>query len=208
MYDSGNCIIIPGHPTSNTNCTDIPDNLKVKYLPNCAKGTVNGQSYFMEMKANGISVLYFPLYSYHDITINGRIGANGQGNDDFGEFTNNGWKGYYKQTWGQSDAFGNDPGINHLWLTNAPTTSHAYDTSKTYDFDYLSGVYGMKVIYLMWGTVSPTRSSPSKVEELFKAISNIETGTIYPPGQLVSALLTIKVIIESYCCLNNGIRSI
>ena len=168
MYDDGNCISVPATSTASTSCSSITN--KVTYLQNCGEQTVNGQSYSMSMKNDGISVVYFASYTENTISINGNLGADGGGSIASGSYTYNGWKGFWKVTWGQ----GSDPGINHLWITNGPNAFHNFDSTKLYDYDQLLDVNGYKVVYLMWGTAVGTRSSDSAMQQLIQAVSHLE----------------------------------
>ena len=168
MYDNGNCISVPANSTafSASSCRSIPN--KVTYLQNCGKGSVNGQSYSMSMKNDGISVVFFASYTENTISINGNLGADHYGSLASGSYTYNGWKGFWKVTWkGQS----NDPGVNHLWITNAPNAVHNFASSTDHDYDQLTDVNGYKVVYLMWGTPTRTRSSDSAMQQLIQAVS-------------------------------------
>ena len=171
MYDDGNCISVPGTSSQTASCSSISSTLKVVYKANCASSTVNGESYKMAIDNDGISVLYFDQYTKDTISINGNNGADGGGSRGDGSYSVNGWTGYYKVTWGQN----NDPGINHLWVTNAPSSSvtHTFATSTDRDWDWLQGVKGYRVIYLMWGTAVGTRTSDSQMNNLVTAISNV-----------------------------------
>ena len=164
MYDTGNCISVPATSSAFADCSAVTN--KVAYLKNCDMRTVNGQSYAMSMRNDGISVLYFPSYIYNEISINGDIGADGAGSIVNGTYTYNGWNGFWKVTWAA------DPGINHLWVTNAPNAYHDFDGTKRRDYDRLSGVNGYQVIYLMWGTVVGTRSSDFAMQQLIRAVSH------------------------------------
>ena len=164
MYDGGNCITVPG--SSSSGCQSN----RLTYLQNCGEQIVNGQSYSMSMKNNGISVVCFASYTENTISINGNLGADGSGSLASGSYTYNGWKGFWKVTWGQ----GSDPGINHLWITNAPNAFHNFDSTKLYDYDQLLDVNGYKVVYLMWGTAVGTRSSDSAMQQLIQAVSLLE----------------------------------
>ena len=174
MYDNGNCISVPANPTasSTSSCSSIPN--KVTYIQNCGEQIVNGQSYSMSMKNDGISVVYFASYTENTISINGNLGADGSGSLASGSYTYNGWKGFWKVTWGQHDKHGNDPGVNHLWITNAPNAVHNFASSTDHDYDQLTDVNGYNVVYLMWGTPSPTRSSDSAMQQLIQAVSLLE----------------------------------
>ena len=163
MYDGGNCITVPG--SSSSSCTSI----RLTYLQNCDVGIVNRQSYAMSMKNDGISVVYFASYTEHTISINGDLGADGGGSLTSGSYTYNGWKGFWKVVCCQSD-----PGVHHLWITNAPNAYHRFDTSRRYDYDQLLRVNGYKVVYLMWGTRMHTRSSNSAMRQLIQAVSRLE----------------------------------
>jgi len=165
MYDDGNCISVPATSRATDSCSRITN--KVTYLQNCGEQTVNGQSYFMSMKNDGISVVYFASYTENTISINGNLGADGGGSLASGSYTYNGWEGFWKVTWDQS----RDPGINHLWITNAPNATHSFDSTKRYDYDQLLDINGYKVVYLMWGTVSRTRSTDSAMQQLIQAVS-------------------------------------
>ena len=163
MYDNGNCITVPG--SSSNGC---PSN-RLTYLQNCGEGVVNGQSYSMSMKNNGISVVYFSSYTENTISINGDLGADGSGSIASGSYTYNGWKGFWKVVWNSGD-----PGINHLWITNAPNAYHRFDGSRRYDRDQLLRVNGYKVVYLMWGSPPGARSSNSAMRQLIQAVSRLE----------------------------------
>ena len=65
MYDTGNCISIPA-TTAYTACSGIVN--KVTYQRNCDESTVNGQSYAMSIKNDGISVLFFANYTQNTIS--------------------------------------------------------------------------------------------------------------------------------------------
>ena len=164
MYDVGNCISVPATSTASTPCSSVTN--KVTYKRDCDESTVNGQTYKMWINNNAISVLYFPSYSQNTISINGNLGSDGGGNIASGSYEYNGWKGYWKVTWGQ----GSDPGVNHLWMTNAPSTVHTFDSTRQYDYDELLGVNGYSVVYLMWATAVGTRSSDSAMQQIIQAI--------------------------------------
>jgi len=165
MYDGGNCITVPG--SSSNGCTSN----RLTYLQNCGEGIVNGQSYFMSMKNNGISVVYFASYTENTISINGNNGADNGGYVASGSYTYNGWKGFWKVVW---YGYGNDPGINHLWITNAPNAFHHFAGNTDNDYDQLLDVNGYQVVYLMWGTTYPTRSPNSAMRQLIQAVSRLE----------------------------------
>ena len=166
MYDNGNCISVPATSLASTHCSSISNSKKVTYKENCATGTVNGESYSMSMANNGISVLWFQRYTKDAISINGNLGADGQGALSTGSYTFNGWKGFWKIVWNA----GNDPGINHLWVTNAPSALHDYDNTRHWDWDQLSNINGYEVIYLKWATVPRTRTSDLAMNQLIEAI--------------------------------------
>ena len=168
MYDVGNCISVPATSTASTACSSVTN--KVTYKQSCAESTVNGQTYKMSMKNDGISVLYFPSYTQNTISVNGNLGSDGGGYIGSASYEYSGWKGYWKVTWGQ----GSDPGVNHLWMTNAPSTVHTFDINKLYDYDELLGVNGYKVIYLMWATAVGTRSSDSAMQQIIQAVSVLD----------------------------------
>ena len=165
MYDNGNCISVPATPTETTHCSAISSSMKVTYKANCETGTVNGESYSMSMMNGGISLLRFQRYTKDTISINGNIGADGTGFIAGGSYTTGDWSGFWKVTWGGTTVTP-DPGINHLWVTNAPSAIHTYPSSTNWDYDQLSNVNGYEVVYLMWGTVAGTRTSDAAMEEL------------------------------------------
>ena len=167
MYDDGNCISVPATSTASTSCSSITN--KVTFLQNCGEQTVNGQTYSMSMKNDGISVVFFASYTENTISINGNLGADGRGSLTSGSYTYNGWKGFWKVVWNAGD-----PGIHHIWITNAPNAYHRFDRSRGYDYDQLLHVNGYKVVYLMWGTAVGTRSSDSAMQQLIQAVSLLE----------------------------------
>ena len=150
MYDGGNCIQVPAS-TSNY----------VRYLSSCKTGTVNGQSYMMRRKNSGISVTTFWPYRKSSISIKGNLGADGKGSYAKGSYQYKGWKGFWKVVYGTKD-----PGINHLWVTNAPSPSHSISTNTNNDYDRLNNVKGYNVIYMMWATSSMRRSMDSVMRNL------------------------------------------
>ena len=106
-------------------------------------------------------------YTANTISVNGNLGADGDGSIATGSYKSNGWEGFWKVTWGDDD----DPGVNHLWMTNAPNAVHTFDEYKDYDYDELSNVNGYKVVYLMWATASETRTPDSAMQQLIEEIS-------------------------------------
>ena len=162
MYDNGNCITVPG--TSSNSCSG--DSVTVLYKDNCESGTVNGETYTMSIKADGISVLWFKNYTKSSISINGDNGADGGGSVSAGSYSYKGWKGFWKVVWNSS----RDPGINHLWVTNAPSPSHSYASSTNYDYDELKSINGYSVVYLLWGTSPNTRTSDSQMQKVVEAV--------------------------------------
>jgi len=170
MYDKGNCISVPATSSSSStwsNCSDISDSKLVTYLQNCDEQTVNGQTYSMFIRNDSISVLYFESYTENTISVNGNLGADKGGSIASGSYKHNGWEGFWKVTWDQDS----DPGVNHLWMTDAPNAIHTFDDSKYNDFDKLSDVDGYKVVYLMWATAPHTRTPDSALQELIEEIS-------------------------------------
>ena len=164
MYDNGNCISIPATTYHSTSCSSILN--KVTYKAGCATGTVNGESYSMSLMNGGISVLRFQHYTQDAISINGNNGADGNGHVTNGRYAVKGWNGFWKVVWNA----GNDPGINHLWITNAPSALHSFSSNTDLDWDQLSDVNGYEVMYLMWATVAGTRTSNSAMIELVQAV--------------------------------------
>ena len=162
MYDGGNCITVPG--TSSNTCSG--DSVTVLYKDNCESGTVNGESYTMSIKADGISVLWFKNYTKSSISINGNNGADRSGSVSTGSYAYNGWKGFWKVVWNS----GSDPGINHLWVTNAPSPGHNYASNTDLDYDELNSVNGYSVVYLLWGTSRNTRTSDTQMKKVIEAV--------------------------------------
>ena len=164
MYDNGNCITVPGtSETSSTSCSG--DSVTVLYKDNCESGTVNGETYTMSIKANGISVLWFANYTKSSISTNGDNGADGSGTVSTGSYSYNGWKGFWKVVWNSGD-----PGINHLWVTNSPSPRHKYASSTNLDYDELYHVDGYSVAYLLWGTSPNTRTSDAQMQKVIEAV--------------------------------------
>ena len=121
----------------------------------------------MYMRNRGISITYFLQYSQNTISINGNNGADGHGNVNGGSYNYNGWRGFWKVVYGASD-----PGINHVWVTNAPHATHTYSSSSDLDYDRLSNVNGYSVIYAMWATQIYQRSSDSVMRDVIRELAS------------------------------------
>ena len=173
MYDSGNCISVPATTDETASCSNIENNPRrqsnpklVTYKDNCAIGTVNGETYEMSLMNSGISVLTFSKYKPDTISVNGNLGADGGGKLSTGSYQYNGWKGFWKIVW----RAGSDAGVNHLWVTNAPSARHTFDKTKVYDLDQLTSISGYSVTYLMWATVTNTKTEDSAMYQLVEAV--------------------------------------
>ena len=162
MYDVGNCITVPG--TSSPSCSG--NSVTALYKDNCESATVNGESYTMSIKTDGISVLWFKNYTKSSISINGNNGADGSGSVSTGSYSYNGWKGFWKVVWNSAS----DPGINHLWVTSAPSPGHNYASNTDLDYDELNFVNGYSVVYLLWGTSPNTRTSDTQMKKVIEAV--------------------------------------
>jgi len=152
MYDNGNFINVSGH--------------RAVYLDDCDIDTVNGQQYAMELSNEGFSVTLFSPYYKSQISIYGGLGADGQGTVETGSYHWNGWNGFWKVVY-----IANDPGINHLWVTDAPSARHEVSKSTDDDRDVLSNIYGYNVVYLLWATKIGSKSSDSVMQQLVSAVS-------------------------------------
>ena len=142
------------------NYIEVPSqsNNYVVYKDNCMTGAVNDQRYSMHMNKSGFSVTLFDTYIHDTISIGGRhsyffdqqtrpraIGT--------GSFQIKGWKGFWKTATGGKYDITEFPGLNHLWVTNAPSASHVIPNGRNpiHDDDILNNVNGYTVIYIMWG---------------------------------------------------------
>ena len=168
MYDGGNCISVPATTVETTSCSNIESYGRklVTYKENCASGTVNGETYEMSLMNSGISVLTFSKYKPDTISVNGNLGADGGGKLSTGSYQYNGWKGFWKIVW----RAGSDAGVNHLWVTNAPSARHTFDKTRAYDLDQLTSISGYDVTYLMWATVTGTKTEDSAMYQLVEAV--------------------------------------
>ena len=165
IYDDGNYIQVPALSTNY-----------LEYKDNCAQGTVNGQQYSMDMNNSGFSVTVFSLYNHNAISIYGETGADGDGTVGTGSYESNGWKGFWKTvTDGYSVTDEEDPGINHLWVTNAPSASHMvpFPSDTDDDQDILDSVNGYTVVYLMWATHPGSVSSDTVMQQLVTSVASI-----------------------------------
>ena len=168
MYDGGNCISVPATNDNygETSCSNIANSKLVTYKENCARGTVNGEIYEMSMMNNGISVLTFSKYMQNTISTNGNLGADGGGKLSTGSYQYNGWKGFWKIVWGA----GGDPGVNHLWVTNAPSAKHTFRKTNKLDWDQLTDISGYDVTYLMWATIPDSKTEDFAMQQLVIAV--------------------------------------
>ena len=173
MYDSGNCISVPATTDETASCSNIENNPRrqsnpklVTYKDNCAIGTVNGETYEMSMMNSGISVLTFSKYKPDTISVNGNLGADGGGKLSTGSYQYNGWKGFWKVVWRARG----DAGVNHLWVTNAPSAKHTFRKTNKFDWDQLSDISGYDVTYLMWATVPDSKTEDFAMQQLVIAV--------------------------------------
>ena len=60
--------------------------------------------------------------------------------------------------------------FNHLWVTNAPSARHTFHKTNEYDWDQLSSISGYDVTYLMWATVTGTKTEDSAMHQLVLAV--------------------------------------
>ena len=157
MYDRGIYISVPA----------LTNNYVV-YTDNCAQRAVNGQQYSMDVNNNGFSVTVFSPYNQNNIAISGGLGADGSGNVHAGSYQSGNRKGFWKTVKGPGD-----PGINHLFVTDAASPNHTWSTNTDADDDTLDNVNGNTVIYLMWGTqTNSTVSSDSVMQQLVSSIAD------------------------------------
>jgi hypothetical protein len=170
MYDDGNFIQVPALSTNY-----------VVYTDNCAQETVNGQQYSMDMDNSGFSVTVFSTYNQVAISIGGETGADGYGTVVTGSYESNGWTGFWKTVKDEYEVGDDeDPGINHLWVTNAPSASHMvpFPDDTDDDQDILDSVNGYTVVYLMWATNPGLVSSETVMQQLVTSVADNIKGKV------------------------------
>ena len=59
-----------------------------------------------------------------------------------------------------------------MWVTNAPGARHEFNSNTNSDDDALLNVNGYNVVYLMWATRSPDKSSDNVMKQLVTSIAN------------------------------------
>ena len=133
MYDGGNQINVGG--------------TRLTYTDGCTEGTVGGNSFNMDIVANGISVTVFPDLTVDQVDISGNLGADGSGGKTHRSYEYNGWYAFWQQTHST-----NDPSVTHVWITDSPQATHSNDNTDTNsDQDIVNGVAGYTLVYMLWG---------------------------------------------------------
>ena len=171
MYDKGNYIQVPSQSTNY-----------VVYKDNCDEGMVNRQQYFMDINNSGFSVTLFSPYKQGAISIKGDVGADGKPGSKLnrGSYKIYGWNGFWKTITEQDQQKGHtydDPGVNHLWITNAHSASHRIPNLSTgNDTDILENVKGYTVIYLLWATQEFYVSSDTVMRQLITSVATSISG--------------------------------
>jgi hypothetical protein len=174
MYDGGNYIntnLLPyieenGIPYTHTQQEDREDPV---FLSDGVIKSGNGyfgsgSSYFTNMYS-GLFVLAASNISITSFSINGELGADGEGTSNYGDFPITGWTVYWK-TIHDGSVSGGDPRIHHMILVpgNGSGITHNISEDTNEDYDEITGSIPDKVYYLLFAT--SLGSATASVNEL------------------------------------------
>jgi hypothetical protein len=162
MYDGANEIYtdLGNVPYTHTRLTVEPDGGSPAYLFNKDGVVVSGDTYFgtgSEYFTNlypGLFVLHANAVDISEFTIDGNIGADGDGSYEVDEYVLTGFSTNYK-VFVKKVYDSGDPSINHIMIVDTDDANivHDYDTSTGDDYDRISNLSGVtKVYYLLTST--------------------------------------------------------